>query len=111
MKKLGSKIKQWFESQNEPTYWIGRQIKYQVNSFWNFTQWRKTKRRCIRAWKYTGLQHHIVPASDSTLMIVNNRWLKWYNKQPGIQKKIDIRVLLESAYFSTPQGNRLITKN
>ena len=103
------KIKKWIKDRTSPMRWIGKEIKYNVNSFLNFYNWWKVKRRALRAHKYTGLQHHVIPSGPTTLTIVNNRWLKWYNKNTT-GKKIDIKTLLESAYFSTPIGNRVLTK-
>lgn len=109
MRSLLNKIKAWHKNIKNPFKWVGRAMKYEVNSVLNFYYWWITKRRALRAWRYTGLQHHIVPSGKTTITIVNNRWLKWYNKQPGV-KKININDLLNQAYFSTPQGKRIITK-
>jgi hypothetical protein len=91
-----------------PFKYVGVEIAYNVNSlFATFHFWRM-KRRALRAWKMTGVQHHIVPAGADKCIIVNNRWRKAYNKKA--QRKIDINQLLNMAYFSTPVGKRVITK-
>jgi hypothetical protein len=108
MKKL-KQFKAWLKNLNNPMKWVGKEMKYQTNSIFNFFHWWRMKRRALRAWKMTGLQHHIIPAGPDNIIIINNRWRKNYNKIAK-HNKIDITQILNMAYFSTPQGNRIIKK-
>jgi len=86
---------------------VGKLFSYNVNGLLATFKWWNIKRKALRLAKFTGLQHHIIPIGDKC-MIVNNRWLKAYNKQS--KSKITVLKLIQHAYFSTPSGKRIITK-
>ena len=109
IKKLLKQLLAWLKNLNNPMKWVGKEMKYQANSVFNSFHWWRMKRRALRAWKMTGLQHHIMPSGPDNIIIINNRWRKSYNKIVK-HNKLSIIQILNMAYFSTPQGNRIIKK-
>jgi hypothetical protein len=89
---------------------IIKNIKFEINSLINSYNFWKAKRKANKMHRLTGKRYHVVPASETKLMVVNNDFVKEYNrlvKKKG--HKITIEKLLKMSYYSTPvQG---VTRN
>ena len=86
---------------------VGKLFTYKKNSILAEFYWWNIKRKALRLARYTGLQHHIIPAGNKCI-IVNNRWLKAYNKKA--RAKITVHKLIQQAYFSTPANGARVIK-
>jgi hypothetical protein len=56
--------------------------------------------------KITGKQYFVVPKTKTSLMVVDNTFCKWYNKQAAKNKtkKITYPELLKMCYYKTSSG-------
>ena len=78
-------------------------IKFEYNSIINSFKFWKVKREANKKHKLTGKRYHVVPFDDKTLGVVDNSFIKAYNKTvKGKQNKITIDKLLKMSYYSTP---------
>ena len=75
-------------------------IIYHYNSIHNTINLKLKSRKADRLHKLTGKRYFVVPATDTTLMVVNNDYVKHYNKHSG-QKKITFHDLIKMAYYYT----------
>jgi len=80
---------------------------FQYNTIWNSIHFWMKKREADKLHKLTGKQYFIVPRTKTSLMVVNNDYIKWYNQQASKhkQKKITHPQLLEMCFYKTPSGN------
>lgn len=86
MKKLYKKVKDFFV--------------FEYNSLWNKYIFWKMKRKADKMHGMTKKRYHVVPISETELIVVDNSYIKWHNKQKGI-KKITVYDLIEMSYYST----------
>ena len=78
-------------------------LKFEFNSLLNSYNFWKAKRKAIKLHKLNGKRYHVVPASNTTLVVVNNDYIKRYNKAiKNKRKKINISDLIKMSYYSTP---------
>lgn len=66
------------------------------------------KRKCNEAdnqFQLTGKRHFVIPFGEQELIVVNNHWLKIYNKKVGTGQRRTYKQLIESAYYATKAGN------
>ena len=78
-------------------------IKFEYNSILNSFFFWKMKRKANKMHKLTGKRYHVVPKDNTHLMVVDNSFIKRYNKAvKGKSKKITIHDLLKMSYYSTP---------
>lgn len=87
------KIKQW--------------IIFQFNTLWNSIHFWMKKREANKLHKLTGKQYFVVPASKTSLMVIDNSYVKWHNKiasKTKGMKKITHPQLLRDCYYKTPAG-------
>ena len=82
-------------------------IVFQFNTLWNtFHFWQK-RREADRMHILTGKQYFVVPKDRTSLMVVNNDYIGWYNrmasKANGV-KKITHPDLLRMCYYKTECG-------
>jgi hypothetical protein len=71
------------------------------NSYiWNPLHFRYMKSRANEYNKKTGKRYFVVPHTETRCMVVDNDYIKHYNKQKGI-KKININDLIRMAYYAT----------
>lgn len=60
------------------------------------------KRKAIKLHKLTGKRYHVVPNGSGGLMVVDNEFLKIYNKNvKGLGKQLTFQDLMKNSYFST----------
>lgn len=79
--------------------WL-KAIKYEFNSLLNsFDFWRK-KRKANKLHKLTGKRYWIVPGTKN-LLVVNNDFIKQYNRKCPKHKRIDHIKLNDMAYYCT----------
>ena len=77
-------------------------IKFEINSLLNYYNFWRMKRAANKKHKITGKRYHVVPKSNDSLMIVDNTYIKFYNKAvKGKSKKITINDLIRMSYYST----------
>ena len=76
----------------------------QYNSIWNTLHFKRKVKEANEMHKRTGKQYHVIPGPRKELLIVNNEWLKKFNKaiKKGGGKPISFPQLLEMSYYSTP---------
>ncbi len=79
---------------------IKASIIFEINSLLNYYNFWKMKRKANKLHKMTKKRYHVVPLSDTKLTVVNNDYIKWYNKHKGV-KKITIHDLIKMSYYST----------
>lgn len=80
---------------------IKNKIVRLFNSYiWNPMHFKWMKNKANRLNKLTGKRYFVVPATDTSLMVVDNNYVKFYNKQKGV-KKIDIYDLIKMSYYAT----------
>lgn len=78
-------------------------IKFELNSIINSFNFWKAKRKANKMHRLTGKRYHVIPQSDGKLTIVDNEFIKHYNRVvKGKSKKITIHDLLKMSYYSTP---------
>jgi hypothetical protein len=75
-------------------------LKYWYNSIWNYFHFKNKVREAKRLNKLTGKRYFVVPATNHSLCVVDNTYIKLYNKQKGV-KKININDLIRMSYFAT----------
>lgn len=82
---------------------IIKALKFELNSLRNSYDFWKAKRKAIKMHKLTGKRYHVVPFSDKKLGVVDNTFVKSYNRTVnGKRNKITIDKLLKMSYYSTP---------
>ena len=79
-------------------------VVYQYNSLHNSIMFYFKKKEAMRKWELTGLRHWVLPTSGHKLIVVNNRYIKEYNKLVERKKQLNIYDLERMAYFATPCG-------
>jgi hypothetical protein len=68
-------------------------IVYQYNTIHNIIAFKNAKRKAMRLHKATGKRYYVVPKNQTSLMVVNNDFVKAYNM--AIKgKRITIKDLL-----------------
>jgi hypothetical protein len=77
-------------------YWI----KYWYNSVWNYFHFKMKVREAKKLNKLTGKRYFVVPQTNHSLTVVDNTYIKFYNRQKGV-KKININDLIRMAYYAT----------
>lgn len=75
-------------------------IIFEFNSLLNYFNFWKMKRKANKLHQTTKKRYHVVPMSETELMVVNNDFIKWYNKHTR-GKKINIHDLIKMSYYST----------
>ena len=73
---------------------------YQYNSIRNNIEFKNKKKKADKLHKLTGKRYHVVPATSTSLMVVDNSYIKVYNKVVK-GRKITINDLLRMSYYST----------
>jgi len=81
-------------------------VVFTYNSWWNTRHLKKMTKDADKKHELTGKQFFVVPASKTRLMVVDNSYVKAYNKMASKQKrpKITHPQLLEMCYYKTPSG-------
>lgn len=76
---------------------------YYYNSIWNYFHFKKNVRKAKKLHNLTGKRYFVVPATEQTLMVVDNTYIDHYNRfvKKNGGKKININDLLRMAYFAT----------
>lgn len=88
-------------------WWKGTKIVYWYNSVWNHFHFKNMCRKANKMHKMTGKRYFVVPKTDTSLMVVDNEYIKQYNKFMSKQKKanrvkkITIKDLIEMSYYCT----------
>jgi hypothetical protein len=72
------------------------------NSLLNYINYYYLRHQANVLHKRTGKQYFIVPENKTKMMIVNNDFMRIYNK--GSQKKITYQELCRMAYYTTGRG-------
>lgn len=85
---------------------LKRRLKNYITWLWNSYVWnplhfRYMKNKAIRMHKITRKRYFVVPKTETSLTIVDNNYINFYNKQKGV-KKININDLIRMAYYATP---------
>ena len=76
-------------------------VVFQYNTIHNIIAFKNAKWKAMRLHKATGKRYYVVPKNQTSLMVVNNDFVKAYNM--AIKgKRITIKDLLEMSYFATP---------
>ena len=71
------------------------------NSYiWNPIHFRAMKKRANLYHEKTGKRYFVVPMTATRCTVVNNDYIKSYNKQKGA-KRININDLIRMSYYST----------
>lgn len=78
---------------------------FQFNTWWNTYHFWSKKREAERLHKLTGKQYFIVPKTKTSLMVVDNTFIKYYNKNAPKGKRITHPDLLKMCYYKTSCGN------
>lgn len=86
-----------------------KQLKTKVVWLWNSYVWnpihlRAMKRKANKLHQMTGKRYFVLPATQTKLMVVDNTYIKNYNKAIKKEKgykKININDLLNMAYYAT----------
>ena len=89
-------------------YWLRKQWHWFLEIIymkWNNYHFNQKKKEADRLHKLTGKRYYVLPISKSRLGVVNNEYLKVYNKWAAHnnRKKIRLPDLLDMAYYHTPQ--------
>lgn len=79
---------------------IKESVIFEFNSLLNYYNFWRMKRKANKLHSVTKKRYHVLPISDTKLIVVDNSFLKYYNKQKGV-KKINIHDLLKMSYYST----------
>ncbi len=81
-------------------------INSQLILFWNTIQFRWYKYEADRMHELTGKRYFVIPKSDSRLSVVDNNYIKRYNKAASKLhfNKITFLDLIESCYYCTTTG-------
>ncbi len=89
---------------------IIRLIKSEIIYLKNKYSFWRMKRKAIRLHELTGKRYHVIPVTETSLMVVDNTFVKAYNKTiNGRNNRITFHDLINLSYYSTPvQG---ITRN
>lgn len=78
-----------------------KSIIWLYNSYiWNPLHLWWMKKQADQAHKETGKRYFVVPATENRCMVVDNTYIKYYNRQKGV-KKINIHDLIKMAYYAT----------
>jgi hypothetical protein len=78
-----------------------KEIKFEYNSILNSIAFWINKREADKRHKSNGRRYHVVPATSTRLIVVDNSYIKHYNKHSK-GPKLTIVKLLEMSYYSTP---------
>ena len=85
---------------------IGQSVPYNPDAPNAKRKLERIKKDALKLHALTGSQYHIVE-DESGLMIINNKWLKWYNKNCDRSRRFTHKQVLENALYSTP-SQRLV---
>jgi len=77
---------------------------FQYNSIWNYFHFRYMKRKAEKMHKITGKQYFVVPKTKKSCMVVDNSFIKAYNKSVPKGKRIKHVDLLKLCYYKTSSG-------
>ena len=83
---------------------LWQKIVFEIMSIYNSIYFKHMKKKALRMHQTTGKRYYIVPKSKHRLMIVDNTFVKIYNKYSA--HKIDTYSLEKMAYYATPAGKR-----
>ena len=81
-----------------------RLIIREINDILNSLSYRKHRRKADKLHKKTGKRYFVIPESDTKCIVVNNDWLKYYNRKVPKSKRLTFKELCEMAYYSTGRG-------
>jgi len=97
MKKFFKKFKEL-----KPVKWL----VFQFNSIWNHFHWKKVIKEANELHQKTGKRYYVIPTVNKCI-VVNNDWLKLYNKSQKKNKQPTLthKQLTEMAYYDTGRGN------
>ena len=73
---------------------------FEFNSLLNYYNFWRMKRKANKLHLMTKKRYHVVPMTETKLMVVDNNWIKHYNKYTT-GKKINIHDLIKMSYYST----------
>ena len=65
---------------------------------------KRFKKHCLEADRkhaIDGKRYFVIPAGDLELIVVNNDWLKSYNRMVPKNKRISFKQLIEQSYYCT----------
>jgi len=82
---------------------LWNKIVFEYNSIHNSISFWYMKRKANKLHRLTGKRYHVVPSGKHSLMVVDNTYLDFYNRQAKKHRKptIDIMQLLKMSYYST----------
>ena len=100
MKKIKETIKKVLKAIAIPFVFVGNEVAgvYGLINFWN------KRREAMRNWKGTGRRNFVIPTQEGKIVVVDNVYIKVYNKNQAKNKHISHHDLLKLAYFMTPVG-------
>jgi hypothetical protein len=75
-------------------------IIFEVNTIWNYIHYRYMKKKADRLHKLTGRRYFVVPKTANSLTVVDNSYIKYYNKV-NKNKQITIVDLINMSYYAT----------
>jgi len=81
-----------------------KQIIFWYNTLWNSVHFWYLKIQANRLHKLTGKQYWIVPKTETSCMVVDNSFIKEYNRLAPKSKRIDFVNLEKMAYYCTGRG-------
>ena len=82
---------------------ILNQIIFWYNSTINYFNFKIARKKADKMHKLTGRRYHVIPAPNNKLMVVDNSFVKVYNKKAKEikTKQIDAMDLIKMSYYST----------
>ena len=84
-----------------PFEWVYLEIKNYILNKIELRKFNKAKKTADHLHATTGKRYHVVPSGKNKLAVVNNDYIKLYNKTKGVKKKINIHTLIKLSYYST----------
>jgi len=75
-------------------------ILFEINSIRNTLRFKRARRKADKMHELTGRRYHVIAAADNKLVVVDNNFVKYYNKKTK-GPKITIDKLIEMSYYST----------
>ena len=90
MKRILKTIKDWFV--------------FNYNSVWNHFHFKNMKRKADKMHKLTGKQYFVVPKTKTSCMVVDNSFIKAYNRNMPKNKRITHIDLLRMCDYKTIKG-------
>lgn len=91
--------------------YIGKPMPYNVKTWFGRLAFRRVKKIALKLHLFYNKQFWIMPDSDNDCVIVDNNFIKYYNKNVKKSNRIDFRKLEAIAYYKTPSHSLIKPKN